>query len=1009
MPSSKTSSRVLIIESDSEDSYSSSSSSDGAVVVTKKQLMKLLKGGGSVRRKQKPTAPFINDDLGEKDKVEDKENDENDVEEEEEGPIRKQRPYSRGNLNNFPFKDDEPLTSLVAPKSTLPTPFWHLPPRFQIHLAKKTFKDYSLNNPASRGRQGKLLMDVKDLLPSMEELFGEGWMRHCPGGLRWWVVGVGNGDVEGFLDGRKFEGGMREGEFVEIVAVTSEGILTKESKRDAAGGEEVFLEGAGDSGDEPEDDDYDDLLVVKSGHHKHHRKKHRHKKSHQHHHHHHHKRHHHQKQKRNLPTDDEDEALESFVTKELVRRSQSPLRHYIRETQESASIAEKEDQLYVPRPPRAASNKAKEKPVAWSIPVEGEADDVREGGNSQDKAAEEEAENFINDVLEEDKPAAGEGGEVAVGNVPMSRVPGQPTTAQLKALRHTLESADATSHHNSSITGTCHPRVFIRTCQAILQWTPGEEEVRMLSSKGGEVCYRVFLRDPIGWGYNVGSAGAGGGVGGVGSTAKMIADKARGGVKIVAKDDGHGIVRNLRMKLVKIAGEGQFGVKGLPALKRAFEIFDEAGSESVDTETFFRVVTRLGVRVGSKGRKKLTHILGVEGGKKMSYAKLLDFSTSSEEAEAELEFKIVAAVISAMRRSKCTYEALRGAVLAWDESGCGSVTLEDFAKALQQSGVGNELSKGLIEAIGRRYAGERSMVVYGTFLAKIKETVDELEEKERRLKVADSMRRRDDEREDEIGGVTSMREMADHAARRLKERGGGVRDQNFGDPFFSKGKTSKGRKTRPPSKPAWRANKGHAPSTIPKPEVKTRALPKYLRNVESRIKGDLEAVRDRRVRAKASRLEAAKEVVAKRRLDKHMQDGLDDGDDVGAKLGEELLAREIADMYVGVVDDVLEGQGDRVMGEVFGDVDSDEGDGDEDDGSGAGTYVAKAAGGELSGWVGDFDFSKGGKGAKKKVKSGEEFKGDGGEDLTGKIAEVKQSVDGGVDVDVDVDGDGGGD
>ena len=72
--------------------------------------MKLFKGGGSVRRKQKPTAPFINDDLGEKDKVEDKENDENDVEEEEEGPIRKQRPYSRGNLNNFPFKDDEPLT-----------------------------------------------------------------------------------------------------------------------------------------------------------------------------------------------------------------------------------------------------------------------------------------------------------------------------------------------------------------------------------------------------------------------------------------------------------------------------------------------------------------------------------------------------------------------------------------------------------------------------------------------------------------------------------------------------------------------------------------------------------------------------------------------------------------------------------------------------------------------------------------------------------------------------------
>ena len=242
----------------------------------------------------------------------------------------------------------------------------------------------------------------------------------------------------------------------------------------------------------------------------------------------------------------------------------------------------------------------------------------------------------------------------------------------------------------------------------------------------------------------------------------------------MAKDDGKGIVRNLRLKLLKIAGDGQFGVRGMPALKRAFVIFDEVGTGCVPTETFYRVVTRLGVRIGSKGRKKLTHLLGVEGGEKViarksrsddrwyfccivsavnfdtvlmpsmhhlcdslrssqvSYAKLLDFSTSSEEAEQELEFKIVAAVISAMRSSKCEFEALRGAVMAWDESACGSVTLEDFSKGLQQSGVGNELSKGLIEAIGRRYAGERNMVVYGGLLAKVKEAVDELEEKERR-------------------------------------------------------------------------------------------------------------------------------------------------------------------------------------------------------------------------------------------------------------------------------------
>ncbi|GMH55260.1 hypothetical protein TL16_g01862 [Triparma laevis f. inornata] len=999
---SKTATRVLILDSDIDDSYSSSSDSETgpAVVLSQRQLRKLLSNTRSKGEQKASKSGNKKDERVEESTAED----ENIEVNTEEGAIRGHRPYSRGNLNNFPFKDDEPLTSLVA-TSTLPSPFWNLPPRYQIHLAKKTFKDYSLNNPKSRGRQGKLLMDVKDLLPSMEELFGEGWMKFCPGGLRWWVVGVGNGDVEGFLDGRKFEGGMREGEFVEIVAVTSEGILTKQSKKGMDGDGEVFLEGGSVDDDDDTENSDDDLIVVKSRHHKHH---HHHRKKHQHRHKksrlsNHHKRHGKKHQKQPEVDSSSSDALESFVTKELVRRSQSPLRHYIRQAQESASIKEGEEQLYIPRPPRHNNNnnKAREKPVAWSIPVEGEAEGLREGGGSQDKEAEEEAENFINDVLEEDKPAGGEGG--VAENVPMSKVPGQPTTAQLKALRHTLESADATSHHNSSITGTCHARVFIRTCQAILQWTPGEEEVRMLSSKGGEVCYRVFLRDPVGWGYNVRMSG-GAGVG-VGSTAAMIADKARGGVKIVAKDDGQGIVRNLRMKLVKIAGEGQFGVKGLPALKRAFEIFDEAGSECVDTETFFRVVTRLGVRVGSKGRKKLTHILGVEGGKKMSYAKLLDFSTSSEEAEAELEFKIVAAVIAAMRRCKCTYEALRGAVLAWDESSCGSVTLEDFAKALQQSGVGNELSKGLIEAIGRRYAGERSMVVYGGFLSKIKEACDELEEKERRLKVADSMRRRDDEREAEAGGVSSMREMADHAARRLKERGA-ARDQNFGDPFFAKGKTSGSKRTKKPTKPAWRANKGHAPSTIPKPEVKmsSRVLPKYLRNVESRIKGDLESVRDRRVRAKASRIDAAKEVVARRRLDKHMADGLDGGDDLGAKLGEELLAREIADMYVGVVDDVLEGQGGQALGEVFGDVDEDSDEDSDEDGARAGTYIVKAreegGKGELSGWIGDFDFSKGGKGKGKEVKGGEEFKGESGKDLTGEIMELKEKekeVEGGGD------------
>ena len=343
-----------------------------------------------------------------------------------------------------------------------------------------------------------------------------------------------------------------------------------------------------------------------------------------------------------------------------------------------------------------------------------------------------------------------------------------------------------------------------------------------------------------------------------------------------------------------------------------------------------------------------------------------------------------------MRRSKCGYEALRGSVLAWDESGCGSVTLDDFSRGLQQSGVGNELSKGLIEAIGRRYAGARNMVVYGGLLAKVKEAADELEDKERRARVVDGMRRRDDPYETGFGaggGVPgSMKEIAEGAALRLRERGGRQPDDNFGDPFFSKGKTTKGRKTRPPTKPAWRGTKGHAPSTIPKPEVKVRPLPKYLRNVESRIKSDLDAARERRSKANKSRIAAAKEAVAKRRLDRHMADGLDDGDDLGAVLGEELLAREIADMYVGVVDDIMEGQGGGALGEPFEDVRGSDDD-DEDGPPPAGSYVVKK--GELSGWVGDFDFGKGSKASKKKVKDKDVMKGEGGEDLTARIVEEK--------------------
>ena len=85
-----------------------------------------------------------------------------------------------------------------------------------------------------------------------------------------------------------------------------------------------------------------------------------------------------------------------------------------------------------------------------------------------------------------------------------------------------------------------------------------------------------------------------------------------------------------RPQLLKIAGEGQFGVRGLPALKRSFAAFDEAVTGCVPTETFYRVVTRLGVRIGSKGRKKLTHLLGVEGGEKVRIPRAVSWRSQQQ-------------------------------------------------------------------------------------------------------------------------------------------------------------------------------------------------------------------------------------------------------------------------------------------------------------------------------------------------------------------------------------------
>ena len=90
---------------------------------------------------------------------------------------------------------------------------------------------------------------------------------------------------------------------------------------------------------------------------------------------------------------------------------------------------------------------------------------------------------------------------------------------------------------------------------------------------------------------------------------------------------------------------------------------------------------------------------------------------------------------------------------------------------------------------------------------------------------------------------------------------------------------------------------------------KKKALPKYLRKVESRIGGELQARRVIQAEARKYRMECAKETVAGRRLDRYEATGA--FDDAAAATPKEmskgLLAREIADMYSDVADDVLQG------------------------------------------------------------------------------------------------------
>jgi hypothetical protein len=233
----------------------------------------------------------------------------------------------------------------------------------------------------------------------------------------------------------------------------------------------------------------------------------------------------------------------------------------------------------------------------------------------------------------------------------------------------------------------------------------------------------------------------------------------------------------------------------------------------------------------------------------------------------------------------------------------------------------------------------------------------------------------------------------------LRKKGGAINPaiDHFNDPFFTSGKQSSSKfTTRKPSKSAWRGVTGHAPTLTKKSGPnsllpsnlplgsKNRPLPKYLQGVGSRIKTDLDSLREFRSRAQKSRKDVALETVARRRLERFEETGVFDkeslsihpnknykgGKGTASVLSEGLLAREIADMYAEVADDVLEGKNDggqfsAYYGEKVEEgndinldyVNFEEEEIEEDQGMGA-TKSKNEKSRHFGAWAGEFDMSK---------------------------------------------------
>ena len=322
--------------------------------------------------------------------------------------------------------------------------------------------------------------------------------------------------------------------------------------------------------------------------------------------------------------------------------------------------------------------------------------------------------------------------------------------------------------------------------------------------------------------------------------------------------------------------------------------------------------------------------------------------SSQEDEDKELGRKCIAAVVGAMERSGCTVEAMSGAMCAYDEAGAGELVMGDFRSAMQQCGVGGELSKGVVEGIGRRWVGRKG-VDYQTLLEDVGNVVAQREKAKRRRDVLKSM-------EEEKGVVGIMRDWEEEAENKIV---GGQFDifvptKKETKPYITtRGKVASGKfgkdRTR---KEAWRGNRGYAPSKIT--TTKERIIPKYLRNVESKIKNEIKDRRVRGAKLTAAKLELAKEVVAERRLKRYEEEGRIGLGGMGGGMGKPALAQEIASMYGSVVDDVVV-QG-SVGKEYWDEPDSEE---EAEVDVGEGDVIVKQKGAVIgSGWVGEFDMGQ---------------------------------------------------